>query len=56
MEEQEVMLEEQTETMDDYKEAIDASFRSVEEGDILTGTVIGVDEDAVTVDLQSYTE
>ena len=29
MEEQEVMLEEQTETMDDYKEAIDASFRSV---------------------------
>ena len=56
MEEQEVMLEEQTETMDDYKEAIDASFRSVEEGDILTGTVIGVDEDAITVDLQSYTE
>ena len=44
------------ETMDDYKEELEASFKQVREGDVLTGTVIGVDEDEITVDLQSYTE
>ncbi len=47
---------EPAETMDDYKDALDASFKRVEAGDILTGTVIGVDENTITLDLQSYTE
>lgn len=49
-------MEERVETMDDYKKELDASFKKAEEGDILTGTVIAVDEDEITLDLQSYTE
>lgn len=33
-----------TESMDDYKDELEASFRRIQEGDILTGTVIGVSE------------
>ena len=36
-------MEEKT-TMDDYKDELEASFRQVQEGDVLTGTVIGVSE------------
>ena len=34
----------------------EASFKKIEEGDILTGTVISVDEKEVTVDLKYYAE
>ncbi len=44
------------ETMDDYKAELDASFKRVREGDVMTGTVIGVSETEVTLDLRSYTE
>ena len=43
-----------TESMEDYKDAIDRTFRKVEEGDILTGTVIGMSDDDVMLDLQHY--
>jgi len=43
-------------TMDDYATELEASFRKVQEGDILTGTVIGVSETEVTLDLKYYTE
>ncbi|MCI8599880.1 MAG: S1 RNA-binding domain-containing protein [Lachnospiraceae bacterium] len=43
-------------TMDDYATELEASFHKVQEGDILTGTVIGVSETEVTLDLKSYTE
>ncbi len=49
-------MEERVETMDDYKQELDASFKKAEVGDVLTGTVIGVDDDQITVDLQSYAE
>ncbi|MCH1981532.1 S1 RNA-binding domain-containing protein [Ruminococcus sp. OA3] len=45
-----------TPTMADFENELDASFKKVEEGDILTGTVIAVSEEEVTLDLQSYTE
>lgn len=45
-----------TETMDDYKTELEHSFRRLEEGDIVRGTVIGVSETEVTVDLGSYSE
>ena len=43
-------------TMDDYAAELDASFHKVQEGDVLTGTVIGVSETEVTLDLKSYTD
>ncbi len=47
---------EPTETMADFEDAITASLKPIHEGDILTGTVIGVSEDELTVDLGIYTD
>ncbi len=44
------------ETMADYEAEINASFKRVHEGDILTGTVIGVSEDEIVLDFGSYTD
>lgn len=43
-------------TMDDFKEELNQSFKKIQEGDLLTGTVIGVSDTEVTVDLNYYTE
>lgn len=43
-------------TMDDYAAELEASFHKVQEGDVLTGTVIGISETEVTLDLKYYTE
>ena len=43
-------------TMDDYATELEASLRKVQEGGVLTGTVIGVSDTEVTVDLKSYTD
>lgn len=48
--------EEPAETMADYSEELEASFKQIHEGDILTGTVIGVSESEITLDLKYYTE
>lgn len=34
-------------TMDDFSAELEASFKKIEEGDMLTGTVISVDEKEV---------
>lgn len=47
---------EPTESMDDYAAELEASFKKVREGDILTGTVIGVFESHVLLDLKYYAE
>lgn len=44
------------ETMEDYKEELEASFRKINEGDIISGTVIGVNEEEVTLDLKYYAQ
>lgn len=44
------------ETMDDYREELEASFRKISEGDIITGTVIDVNEEEVTLDLKYYAQ
>ena len=44
------------ETMEDYKDELEASFKQIHEGDIMTGTVIGVSETAITLDLKYYTD
>lgn len=46
--------QEHIETMDDYKDELEASFRRIREGDILTGTVIAVSEEEATLDLKYY--
>ncbi|NLO08797.1 MAG: S1 RNA-binding domain-containing protein [Clostridiales bacterium] len=43
-------------SMDDFKDQIEKSFKKVVEGDILKGTVIGISDTEVTLDLGSYTE
>lgn len=43
-----------TESMDDYAVELEASLKRINEGDILTGTVISVSEDEVTLDLRYY--
>ena len=48
--------QEAVETMADYDEAITASLKPIHEGDILTGTIIGVSEEELTVDLGIYTD
>lgn len=45
---------EATESMEDYKGEVEASFRKLSEGDIITGTVIAVTEEEVTLDLKYY--
>lgn len=50
-------MEETTKTtMADYEKELEASFKKVEEGDMMTGTVIAVDEEEITLDLKYYTE
>lgn len=44
------------ETMKDFEKEIEASFRQIKEGDILTGNVIDVNEEEVTLDLKYYTQ
>ena len=41
------------ETMNDFKEELEASLRKIRVGDIVSGTVIDVTDDAVLVDLKS---
>lgn len=44
------------ESMADYEAELEASFKKIREGDILTGTVIGVEDDRVILDLKYYAE
>ena len=44
------------ETMKDYEKELEASFRKISEGDVISGTVIDVNEEEVTLDLKYYTQ
>ena len=41
-------------TMADYAAELEASFRKINVGDILEGTVIGISETEITLDLGYY--
>ena len=45
-----------SESMKDYEKELEASMKTIEEGDIITGTVISVDEKEVILDLKYYAE
>lgn len=47
---------EETASMADYEKELEASFKKIENGDIINGTVIAVDEEEITLDLRYYTE
>lgn len=47
---------EPAETMEDYAAELEASFKKIYEGDILTGTVIGITETEITLDFGYYTD
>lgn len=49
-------IKESVESMDSYAKELDASFKKIGEGDILTGTVIGVSDTEVILDLGYYAE
>lgn len=44
------------EFMKDFEQELEASFKKIDEGDIITGTVVSVDETGVVLDLKYYTE
>lgn len=44
------------ETMKDYEKELEASFRKIREGDVISGTVIDVNEEEVILDLKYYTQ
>ncbi len=44
------------ETMKDYEKELESSFRKISEGDMISGTVIDVNEEEVTLDLKYYTQ
>lgn len=43
-------------TMDDLRDELEATLKKIKVGDVVTGTVIDVKEDAVLVDLKSYAD
>ena len=44
------------ESMKDYERELEASFRKISEGDLISGTVIDVNEEEVTLDLKYYAQ
>jgi len=44
------------ETMDDFRDELEASLKKIRVGDVVTGTVIDVTEEAVLVDLKTYAD
>lgn len=50
------ILEQNIPSMDEFKEELNESLKKIEEGDIIHGTVIGISDTEVTIDLGYYTE
>lgn len=55
-ENEETVVDTPVETMADYEDAITASMKPIHEGDILSGTIIGVSDEELTIDLGIYTD
>ena len=49
-------MEEKVESMNDFEEELNQSFRKIKEGDVLTGTVISVGDAYIALDLRYYTK
>ena len=44
------------ESMKDFERELEASFKRIDEGDIISGTVVSVDESGGVLDLKFYAE
>lgn len=44
------------ESMKDYEKELEHSFRKIKEGDIISGTVIGINDEEIMLDLNYYTQ
>ena len=44
------------ESMKDYEKELEASIRTINEGDVISGTVIDVNEEEVILDLKYYAQ
>ena len=49
-------MSEEKQTMEDFEDEINASFVKFEEGDIIQGTAVSVEEEEIIVDLQSFSQ
>ena len=57
VEQKETVLEQEVvETMDDYKNELEKSFRKLSVGDLITGTILSITEEELVVDLKYYTQ
>lgn len=56
MENEKITANEVVETMADYERELEASFRKISKGDIISGMVIDVSEEGVVLDLRYYTQ
>jgi small subunit ribosomal protein S1 len=56
MEEKTMSEEMKQETMEDYSKELEASFKKIGEGDIISGTVISVNEEEVILDFNYYAQ
>lgn len=45
-----------TESMADYADALEHSFRKIKEGDFLTGTILDVSDEGITLDIGYFTD
>ena len=50
------MADNTTESMKDYEKELERSFRTINEGDIVSGSVIAVSEEEVILDLNFRSE
>lgn len=50
------LLPEEIPSMDEFQDELERSFHKIKEGDMVTGTVMGVSDTEVAVDLGSYSE
>ena len=55
-EEKVTAVAEEATSMADYEKELEASFKRIDEGDIISGTVVSVDESGVVLDLKFYAE
>lgn len=51
-----IIMEMKQETMEDYSKELEDSFRKIGEGDIISGTVISVNEEEMILDLNYYAQ
>ena len=45
-----------SESMKDYEDILNQSFRTIKEGDLLSGTILAISDEGITLDIQYFTD